>query len=303
MPDRAVAGSYGEPPDGFRLPEATHLGRVVLQVADLDRSLAYYQAILSMRLLDQDGDRALLGNQVDDQPLVELRERPGARPAPRRGRLGLYHFAILLPDRPSLGRFVQHLADQQVRAGSADHRVSEALYLQDPDNLGIEVYVDRPRAQWQRNGRQLVMAADPLDFAGLMQDAGTAAWEGMPAATSMGHLHLHVGDLDAATSFYSDGLGFDRMVWSYPGARFLGAGGYHHHLGTNTWAGDDAAPPSGDEAQLLEWNIVLPDPGSVEAVARSLSDGGHRTVPAGASHSDPAIVARDPWGTAVRVTV
>jgi catechol 2,3-dioxygenase len=302
MADAALAGTYGEPPGGYRLADTARLGPVVLQVADLDRSLAYYQAVLGMRVLARDGRRSWLGSHGTDHPLIELREHAGARAAPRRGRLGLYHFAILLPDRAALGRFAQHLADQGVRAGSADHLVSEAFYLQDPDNLGIEVYADRPRAEWQRNGRQLLMASDPLDVAGLVHAAGSIPWTGMPAATSMGHLHLHVSDIDAAAQFYSGALGFDRMVWDYPGALFLGAGGYHHHLGTNTWAGAGATPPTPDDAQLLEWNIILPDTASVDAAARSVSDAGFRPTLDDSSASDAAIIVPDPWGTRVRVS-
>ena len=125
----------------------------------------------------------------------------------------LFHFAILLPDRPSLGRFVRHLGDIGARAGAGDHLVSESLYLQDPDNLGIEVYADRPRVTWRRIGRELMMATDPLDIPGLIQAGGQLPWEGMPAGTTIGHVHLHVGDLQRAATFYSEALGLDRMVW------------------------------------------------------------------------------------------
>lgn len=297
----ATPGSYGQPPDGFRLPDATRLGRVVLQVADLDRSLAFYQQTLGLRLISQDGARAVLGSQANEQPLVELRERPGAHAAPRHGRLGLYHFAILLPDRSSLGRFVRHLGEIDAKAGAADHLVSEALYLQDPDNLGIEVYADRPRSAWQRIGRELMMATDPLDVAGLLNAAGNTPWNGMPSTTVMGHVHLHVGDIAEAASFYSGALGLDRMVWQYPGALFLAAGGYHHHLGTNTWAGRGATPPSPDDAQLLEWTLELPDTHAVEAAAESLASAGQPVLREPGTSAGSAFVTRDPWGTAVRV--
>ena len=150
---------FGRAPQGHRLPAGTGLGPVHLQIADLDRSLAFYQRTLGLRVLRRDGPHALLGAQDGDATLVMLHEHPGARPAPSRGRLGLFHFAILLPDRPSLGRFVRHLEAIGAAAGSADHLVSESLYLQDPDNLGIEVYADRPRSTWRRVGRQLMIAA------------------------------------------------------------------------------------------------------------------------------------------------
>jgi catechol 2,3-dioxygenase len=292
----ATPGSYGEAPSGYRLPDATRLGSVRLQVADLARSLAFYEQVLGLRPLEQQGDHAVLGAQGDDRPLVELWERRGARPMVQRGRLGLYHFAILLPDRAALGRFVRHLGETGARAGAGDHLVSEAFYLQDPDGLGIEVYADRPRDTWQRLGRQLMLATDPVDVAGLVRAAGDAAWTGMPAGTTMGHVHLHVGSIDEARAFFSEALGFDRMTWSYPGALFLGAGGYHHHLGTNTWAGSGARPPAADDARLLEWTIELPDRASVDAAGESVGRAGYATERDGAD-----VTTRDPWGTALRL--
>ncbi len=292
----ATPGSYGEAPSGFRLPDETRLGGVSLQVADLDRSLAYYERVLGFRVTARDAAHATLAAHGDDAPLVELRERAGARPMVQRGRLGLYHFAILLPDRPSLGRFVRHLGESGVRAGAGDHLVSEAFYLTDPDGLGIEVYADRPRDTWQRVGRELMMATDPVDVASLVAAAGDARWTGMPAGTVIGHVHLHVGDIPRAAAFYSGALGFDRTVWHYPGALFLGAGGYHHHLGTNTWAGSGAQPPGETDARLLEWTILLPDERGVEAAGASLAAAGHP-----AERDGGAVVTRDPWGTAIRL--
>ena len=293
----ATPGSYGQPPRGYRLPESTRLGAVRLQVADLERSLRYYEQTLGMRVAARADGRASLTAQGDDRVLVELVERRGARPAP--GRLGLYHFAILLPDRPSLGRFVRHLADTGARAGAADHLVSEAFYLTDPDGLGIEVYVDRPRDTWRRLGRELMMATDPMDVQGLVRDAGDTPWTGMPAGTVIGHVHLHVGDLERAAEFYAESLGFDRTVWSYPGALFLGAGGYHHHLGTNTWAGAGARLPAEGDARLLEWTVELPDAPSVAAAAASLARAGYQVEAA----DNDAALTRDPWGTQLRVAV
>jgi catechol 2,3-dioxygenase len=295
----ALAGSYGQAPNGYRLPDATRLGPVRLQVADLERSLAFYEGTLGFRVVGRDASHALLGVQGSDAPLVELRARPGANPALRRGRLGLYHFAILLPDRASLGRFVRHLWEIDARAGAADHLVSEAFYLQDPDNLGIEVYADRPRNAWRRNGRELMMASDAIDAAGLAAAAGDGPWTGMPAGTTIGHVHLHVGDLAAAAAFYSEVLGFDRTVWGYPGALFLGAGGYHHHLGANTWAGTGATPPQASDARLLEWTIELPGDASLSTLEQSITRGGY-TVQRDAPRA-PELVVRDPWGTHIRL--
>ena len=296
----AEPGSYGQPPRDFRLPAGTHLGQVRLQVADLTRSVSFYQDVLGLRVLDVTGARAVLGPLGNDTPLVEVRELPGARPVPRKGALGLYHFAILLPDCPSLGRFVQHLGEIGVRAGAGDHLVSESFYLQDPDNLGIEVYADRPRSSWRRVGRELMMATDPVDVSGLLQAGGEARWTGAPAGTTMGHVHLHVGNLEQADTFYSESLGFDRTVWHYPGALFLAAGGYHHHLGTNTWAGPGATPPAADDARLLEWTLVLPDRPSVEGVGESLTRGDYSVQWQDDSGAKRELVTHDPWGTQLR---
>jgi catechol 2,3-dioxygenase len=291
----ATPGSYGEPPSGYRLPAETSVGAVTLQVADLERSLAFYRTVLGLAELGRERGRALLG--AGSRPLVELRERPGARPSGR-GRLGLFHFAILLPDRPSLGRFVRHLADLGQAAGAGDHLVSEAFYLADPDGLGIEVYADRPRETWRRVGRELMMATDPVDVEALVAAGEGGAWAGMPEGTTMGHLHLHVGDLALASRFYSAALGFDRVVWSYPGALFLAAGGYHHHLGTNLWAGPAARPPDASDAQLLAWSLTLPATACLRELAESLARAGFTAemVPGG-------LRTRDPWGTVLRLEV
>jgi catechol 2,3-dioxygenase len=232
---------------------------------------------------------------------VELRERSGARPAPSRGRTGLFHFALLLPDRRALGRFLAHTRGLGLQVGAGDHLVSESLYLRDPDGLGIEVYADRPPSRWRRVGRELMMATDPLDLRGLVDAAGDERWIGMPAASRIGHVHLHVGDLDLAAGFYSAALGFDRTVWSYPGALFFAAGGYHHHLGTNVWAGRTASPPAADEAQLLDWTIELPDEASLEAAAESLERAGFPAERCRGAGGGAEVRARDPWATAVRL--
>ncbi|WP_337169879.1 VOC family protein [Gemmatimonas aurantiaca] len=288
-PQPALPGSYGEAPPRFRLPEALRLGPVHLQVSNLDRSVAWYAGVLGLTELSRRGDVVALGAVGASEPLVIVEARPGTKSVRPGSRLGLYHFAILMPDRPALGRFVQHLADIGARAGAADHLVSEALYLQDPDGLGIEVYADRPRSTWQRLGRELMMATDPLDFPALAAAARGEPWSGMPPGTVMGHLHLHVGDLAEGAAFYHAALGLDRIVWRYPGALFLSAGGYHHHLGTNTWA-QGAPSPREDEARLLSWNMILPTVADVAAVQASMAGAGYEGM-------------KDPWGTRLRVSV
>lgn len=298
----ATPGSYGRRPQGFRLPDTTGLGPVRLQVADLGRSLDYYPQVLGLRILRRTSSMARLGAAAGTE-LVELVLRRGIRPSPGRDRTGLFHFAILLPDRSFLGRFARHLGELGVAPGASDHLVSEALYLRDPDNLGIEVYSDRPRSAWRRIGRELMMATEAIDMGGLLEAAGEEPWEGAPAGTRIGHVHLHVGDLSRAAAFFSDGLGFDRTVWGYPGALFLGAGGYHHHLGTNLWAGPRATRPPSDEAQLLEWTIDLPSEASLEAVVASLEASPYDV--AWEETADVGLTAKtwDPWGTGLRLRV
>ena len=282
-------------PTGYRLPDETHLGRVRLQVSDLGASILFYTRVLGFRVLSHADGNATLGLQ-DGTALIELHERRGVRPVPRHGRIGLYHFAILIPDRAALGRFVKHLAETGVYAGSADHLVSEALYLSDPDGLGIEVYVDRPRSTWKRNGREIAMATKPLDLRALIRAAAGQPWDGMPTGTTIGHVHFHVGTLEAAEAFYQRVLGFDTVVWSYPGALFFSAGGYHHHVGTNTWAGD--APHAGpDDARLLAWELVLPATDDISAVAANAASAGyHVRTEAGAQ------LITDSSGITVRLT-
>jgi catechol 2,3-dioxygenase len=295
----AQPAEYGIAPPGYQLSGSLKLGRVILQVADLDRSLQFYRQVLGLRTAENGDGRATLAAHGEDGVLIELRERRGAAPVPVRGRIGLYHFAILLPDRAALGRFVAHLADTGVRAGASDHLVSEALYLSDPDGLGIEVYADRPREQWRHAQRQLVMSTEPLDLRDVARAAGGETWTGIPAGTRIGHVHLHVGDIERAADFYHQGLGFDKVVWSYPGALFLSAGGYHHHLGVNTWAAH-APAATAEDARLIEWQIVLPDVRDVQAAARSLEEHGFAVEREGGGAT---VLARDPWGTALRLTV
>ncbi|MBA4070249.1 MAG: hypothetical protein C0497_00170 [Gemmatimonas sp.] len=281
---------YGLPPTTYRLPDATRLGKAHLQVTDLERSLDFYTRVLGLHVLSQEEGAGALGVVGDGRAILELRGG-ASQPVPRGGRQGLFHVAILLPDRASLGRFLVHLRDIGERAGASDHLVSEAIYLSDPDGLGIEVYADRPRATWRHEGRELSMATIPLDARSLADAAGGEPWNGMPAGTTLGHMHLHVGLLEEARAFYQDALGLDLIVWSYPGALFFSAGGYHHHLGTNTWAkGQPSAAP--DEARLLDWELMLPDAASVDAARGNLEAHGHV-----AARTEHGWSFSDPWGT------
>jgi len=286
----------GVAPPGFRLPDETYIDSVRLQVADLDRSIAYYKEVLGAHLLKRSGGIAELGSAADGKAIIRLVEKPDARAVPRRGLLGLYHFAVLLPDRASLGRFVAHLGEIGAYAGMSDHLVSEAVYLTDPDGLGIEVYADRPRDTWRLIDRQLEMATKPLDVADVISAAGGKKWDGMPAGTRIGHVHFYVGNIDRAARFYHEGLGMDKIVWNYPGALFMSAGGYHHHVGTNTWAAG-ASPASDADARLLDWELVVPDSTAVQGAAASISAAGYPV-----ERDGDALVATDEWGIKVRIS-
>ncbi len=281
----------------YRLPVESRVGRVRLQVSDLERSLRFYEGLLGFRIVARSARHALLAPRGGSAELIELHAPPGVRSAPGMGRLGLYHFAILLPDRGSLGRILLRLGERGISPGMADHAVSEALYLEDPDGLGIEIYADRPRSAWQRNGRELIMVTDQLDVESVLREGGGESWHGIPEGTTIGHVHLHVGDLERASAFYHAALGLDRMVWSYRGALFLAAGGYHHHLGLNIWAGPRATAPAANEARLLAWELLVPDGSELPAVARSLEGAGFEL---GAGTND-VLETRDPWGTGLRI--
>jgi catechol 2,3-dioxygenase len=243
----------------------THMGLVELSVSDLDRSLAYWQDAIGLRVLSREDGTAELGT---DTPLVRFVEEPGARSA--QGFTGLFHVALLVPDRPSLGRFLAHtVRDQIPLTGLSDHRVSEAIYLRDPDYHGIEVYADRPREQWEGHVSQ-TMTTIPLDTASLLAEAGDAGFEGLPDGTTMGHVHLCVRDVDETIGFYRDKLGMGLTAHLGDQAAFLSAGGYHHHLGGNTWESRGAEPAPEGTARLLRFTIVVPDEEERQRVAERI---------------------------------
>lgn len=252
------------------LPPDTSLGPVDLAVVDLDRAVRFYQDVIGFRLVEQSQGTAGL-SATGRAPLLILTGMPGAR----RGRTaGLYHFAILLPARADLARALRHLVDARApMQGASDHGVSEALYLQDPEGNGIEIYADRPRAQWPiRNGR-LAMGTQALDLEDLLaHDA--RPWEGMPEGTRIGHIHLHVSDLARAERFYAGVLGFDVTVRGYPQALFLAAGGYHHHVGLNTWAGEGIPPMDPEGAGLRFFALEVPGDTARRAVLDRLRAAG-----------------------------
>ena len=270
------------------LPATLRLGAVHLTVADVDRSAGFYQDAIGLRVQARADATAELG--AGGEPLLVLHEEPGARPAGRYA--GLFHFALLYPTREELARALQRLAATRTPLdGASDHGVSEALYLRDPDGNGIELYADRPREAWPSPGgpgERVGMYTRPLDLDDLL--AAVAADPPAPRAGDglrMGHVHLHVGDLDAARAFYADRLGLELMA-TYPGALFLAAGGYHHHLGVNTWAGEGVGPAPAGTAGLREWTLVLEDDDAAAAARARIG-------------ADAGGLAADPWGIGLRV--
>ncbi len=252
----------------------TKMGAAALVVPDLARSLDYYQHNIGLRLHDQEQGIARLGVGGDD--LLVLYEQPGAKPV-QRHHTGLYHFAILVPSRVELGRTLRHLVESRTPIGGAsDHAVSEALYLSDPDGHGIEIYRDRPQAEWEYPNGTLHMGTDPMDVEGVLAAGAenTAAWTGLPAGTAIGHIHLHVADLAASEQFYREVIGFDLIIRYGHQASFLSAGGYHHHLGLNTWAGVGVPPPPANAARLAWYEITLPDAAALDAVVTRARDAG-----------------------------
>ncbi|MNK45249.1 Catechol-2,3-dioxygenase [compost metagenome] len=275
---------------------ATKIGVVKLKVSSLERSVAFYMEVVGLKVLNQQGNTAELA--VDGvHPLVVLRELDNADILPRRAGAGLYHFAILLPDRASLGLSVRNLVKHQTPVGQGDHLVSEALYINDPDNNGIEIYADRPRETWQRDEQgHYVMTTDPVDIDGLLAASEGMEWAGLPVGTRIGHVHFHVSDLTKAEEFYCRVLGFD-IVANYGGsALFVSAGGYHHHIGLNTWAGVGAPPVPENAAGLDYYELILPNRSEVEAVVQRLNEAGAEVL-----QKNGDWFAKDPFNIQVKL--
>lgn len=279
----------------------TTLGAVHLTVADLARSLDFYVREVGLEVIDRGRGRALLGS--GGRELLVLVEEAGARSAA--GYTGLYHFALLVPRRADLARWLAHAVRGRVRlTGLTSHFVSEAIYLADPDGHGIEIYWDRPRELWEGQvGTR--MTTLPLDVGDLMREIegeiGTPSAEPvevLPTGTIMGHVHLKVAAIAESIAFYRDVLGFALMARLGPQAAFLGAGGYHHHLGANIWESAGAGPPPPGTAALRHITIVLPDSATRDAVRARLERSGHAPVA-----GDAVLTVRDPAGISIMLAV
>ena len=253
---------------------STEIGLVKLKISDLKRSVTFYTEVVGLRILNQTENMAEL--TVDGRhPLLILEQIANAVVLPERSVAGLYHFAILVPDRVSLGLSLRNLIKNNIDVGQGDHLVSEALYINDPDNNGIEIYADRPKDSWKRDAAgEYIMTTDPVDVDGLLAISEGKSWSGLAEGAIIGHVHFHVSDLQKAEEFYCGILGFD-VTAHYGGmALFISAGGYHHHIGLNTWAGV-GAPPAPDEAVGLDYfTLVLPTHADLDAVIVQLKNEG-----------------------------
>jgi catechol 2,3-dioxygenase len=276
----------------MEIAPATRMGSVELSVADLDRTIEYWQRVIGLRVLEREDGRASLGT---DTELLRFVEEPGAQPD--HGHAGLYHVALLVPDRASLARWLAHVAREQIELqGLSDHAVSEAIYLRDPDWHGIEVYADRPRSGWDGRVFELMttMPLDVQDLFGELDDPATEPFDGLPDGTVMGHVHLRVADVLKTVEFYNGVLGMGVMAQLGPSAAFLSAGGYHHHIGANVWESRGAASAPPGTATLKRATIVLPDAAERDRVAGRVADAGQEP-----EALDEGLLVRDPSGNSL----
>ena len=282
----------------FSLPGVA-LARVSLKVSGLDRALSFYRDHLGLKEIHREDDTAVLSASGNLPGQVVLQEHARGTPRPH-GTTGLFHTAILLPDRSALARLLLRLIRRGwPLQGAAHHGVSEAIYLADPDGNGIEIYADLPREAWQRDNGFIRMVTEPLDIEGLLAQASPSEDRGADPATKVGHIHLQVADLARSERFYHGILGFDVTQRSFPGALFLSAGGYHHHVGLNTWAGRGAPGPPEAALGLSSFALVVPDPATWNLLKA-------RVTSAGIAGADPAdgmkgFLLRDPDGIGVEV--
>jgi catechol 2,3-dioxygenase len=279
---------------GEKLPPETRIGTVSLNVVDLARMTDFYARVIGLEDVERSSKRARLG--ADGEALVELAAAPAAPSRPPH-TTGLFHLAILVPDRGWLAGALRRAARARwPLSGASDHLVSEALYLRDPEGNGIEIYRDRSRGDWPHANGRLQMDTLPLDLDELLGDPepGDPALAG--PGTTMGHVHLNVADIPAAEAFYAGALGFDVTVCAYPGALFLAAGGYHHHVGVNTWSSAGGSAPPDGALGLRHFELLVPDEAGVEDVSSRLRGSGFE------AHPDAGgLLTADPSGNRVLV--
>jgi catechol 2,3-dioxygenase len=280
--------------EGFHQSPNIYVGEVNIKVKNLEKALIFYQNIMGFKVLDKTDRKAALTTD-GKTPLVTLEQPENVIPKEER-MSGLYHFAILLPSRADLSVFLRHFLGTGYPLGAADHYVSEALYINDPDGNGIEVYRDRPSKEWTWKNGLVDMATEELDGNSILAESD-AEWNGLPEGTVMGHIHLHVGDLQKAEEFYTKGLGFE-VVSHYPQAVFLSTGRYHHHIAINTWQGVGAATPPQNSVGLNWYTLVFPDEAARETALQQLEQLGS-IVQKEANY----YVVSDPSGNQIRLAV
>jgi catechol 2,3-dioxygenase len=275
---------------------ATEVGTVTLKVADLQRSLKFYTEVIGLRTFQANEHTAVLG--AGKRAILTLEAVPGANRQPV-NTTGLYHAAILLPDRHALAVKIAQIAAIQYPFGYSDHLVSEAFYLSDPDGNGLELYRDRPRSEWHWDGQQIRMASDPIDFdsffAEIKDNDEAVGNPEVPNGTKLGHMHLRIANIPLAEQFYQGVLGFN-VTAKLPGALFLSAGGYHHHLGMNTWESRNSKLPMEPSAGLRELSISLPDVAELDRLTTQIEAAG---VPV--ERSDDSAVILDPWQNRIKL--
>jgi len=278
------------------LPAGTDIGTVTMRVSDADRAIRWYGDMMGMELVDRTPERLAFGG--GGKACLFLEVRPDATPRVEE-TTGLYHTAILVPDRATLGGVLARIAKAGVRLGASDHLVSEALYIWDPDNNGLEIYRDRPRDEWHWQNGQVAMATEPLDRRSVAEEgiAAGAHLAPMPAGTKIGHVHLQVGDLEQAQRFYTEVLGFEQTS-GRGGAMFVSAGGYHHHIGLNVWHSLGAPEPAPNACGLVEYEIVVPDRAALDGAKARLEAAGFAT-----QSSADGLRFRDPWNIAAYMRV
>lgn len=270
------------------------IGTVRLKVRDLEAVAGFYRSVLGLAPVATGKRRVTLG--FGATPLLELAGDPALAPLDP-GQAGLFHTAFLLPSRADLGRWLAHAAAARVPLqGASDHIVSEAIYLADPEGNGIEVYADCPTSRWQGAGGEIRMSTEPLDVQDLLQTAHGTEWTGFPEGGSIGHVHLQVGDTEAADSFYRDLLGFD-VAARYPGASFFGSGGYHHQLAANVWNSRRAGARADGMAGLDRVGIIVRDAAALDRIAARAGCAG-----VAAARGADGLTLLDPWGTAVMLS-
>lgn len=283
------------PTSDFAFNRPAHVGKTTLAVRDLPLVSAYYRDLIGLQVLEQSASGAVLG--AGGKPLLTLQTASDVRPAPRQAS-GLFHTAFLMPDRAALGRWLVHAAHSGVRLdGAADHLVSEAIYLSDPEGNGIEIYADRPQTDWSyaADGK-VAMDTLPFDLQALYNETPKAAWGGMEDQVAIGHLHLKVGALPEADRFFEDVLGL-KLMCTYPGASFYATGDYHHHVAANIWASRGAGKREAGFSGLSHYSLHFNDRAAFDRVNATLD-----RLEIATRRSAEGTVFTDPWGMQVTIT-